>query len=71
MHVCHATAILLERQLVHRLHHRAPPDAAEGDEGQHGDAGAEDRHCPGREPPLFAVKRPARPYETAIEKRFT
>ena len=26
--------------------------------------------CPGRKPPFFAVKRPARPYKSAIEKRF-
>jgi hypothetical protein len=28
-------------------------------------------NCPGRKPPFFAVKRPARPYKTAIENRFT
>jgi hypothetical protein len=27
--------------------------------------------CPGRKPPFLAVKRPARPYKSAIEKRFT
>jgi hypothetical protein len=28
-------------------------------------------NCPGREPPFSAVKRPARPYKTAIQNRFT
>jgi hypothetical protein len=28
-------------------------------------------HCPGREPPFLAVKRPARSYKSAIQKRFT
>ena len=27
--------------------------------------------CPGRKPPLLAVKRPARPYKIAIQNRFT
>jgi hypothetical protein len=26
--------------------------------------------CPGRKPPFLAVKRPARPYKSAIQKRF-
>jgi hypothetical protein len=26
---------------------------------------------PGRKPPLLAVKRPARPYKSAMENRFT
>jgi hypothetical protein len=29
------------------------------------------RHCPGRKPPFLVVKRPARPYKSAIENRFT
>jgi hypothetical protein len=28
-------------------------------------------HCPGRRPPCFTAKRPARPCESAIENRFT
>jgi hypothetical protein len=28
-------------------------------------------HCPGRKPLFLAVKRPARPYKSAIETRFT
>jgi hypothetical protein len=28
-------------------------------------------HCPGQKPPFLAVTRPARPYKTAIESRFT
>jgi hypothetical protein len=28
-------------------------------------------HCPGRKPPFLAVKRPARPYKSAIQNRFT
>jgi hypothetical protein len=28
-------------------------------------------HCPGRKPPFLAVKRPARPYKSAIETQFT
>jgi hypothetical protein len=27
--------------------------------------------CPGRKPPCLAVKRPARPYKSAIQNRFT
>jgi hypothetical protein len=27
--------------------------------------------CPARKPPFLAVKRPARPYKTAIRNRFT
>ena len=27
-------------------------------------------HCPGHKPPFLAVKRPARPYKSAIENRF-
>jgi hypothetical protein len=27
-------------------------------------------HCPGRRPPFSAVKRPARPYKSAIQNRF-
>ena len=27
--------------------------------------------CPGRKPPLLAVKHPARPYKSAIRNRFT
>ena len=34
------------------------PAAAEGD-------------CPGRKPPLLAVKHPVRPYKSTIENRFT
>ena len=29
----------------------------------------EDLHCPGRKPPFWAVKRPARPSKRAIESR--
>jgi hypothetical protein len=29
------------------------------------------RTCPNRKPPFLAVKRPARPYKSAIESRFT
>jgi hypothetical protein len=29
------------------------------------------RHCPGRKPPFSAVKRPARPYKSPIQNRFT
>jgi hypothetical protein len=29
------------------------------------------RHCPGRNPPFLAVKRPARPYKSPIQTRFT
>ena len=28
------------------------------------------RHCPGRNPPFLAVKRPARPYKSPIQTRF-
>ena len=28
------------------------------------------RHCPGQKPPKRAVKRPARPYKSAIQNRF-
>ena len=28
-------------------------------------------HCPGQKPPFLAVKRPARPYKTATQNRFT
>jgi hypothetical protein len=28
-------------------------------------------HCPGRKPPFWAAKRPARPYKTAIQNQFT
>ena len=28
-------------------------------------------HCPDRKTPFFAVKRPAGPYKSAIENRFT
>jgi hypothetical protein len=28
-------------------------------------------HCPGRKPPFLAAKRPARPYKSAIQNRFT
>ena len=28
-------------------------------------------YCPGREPPFLAVKRPARPYKSAVANRFT
>ena len=27
--------------------------------------------CPGQKPPFLAVKRPARPYKTTIQNRFT
>jgi hypothetical protein len=27
--------------------------------------------CAGRKPPIWAVKRPARPYKTAMRNRFT
>ena len=27
-------------------------------------------HCPGRTPPFWAVKRPARPHKSAMENRF-
>jgi hypothetical protein len=29
------------------------------------------RHCPGRKPAFLAVKRPARPYKSPIQNRFT
>jgi hypothetical protein len=28
-------------------------------------------HCPGRDPPCLAVRRRARPYKSAVQKRFT
>jgi hypothetical protein len=28
-------------------------------------------HCPGREPPFLAVKRPARPHRSTIQNQFT
>jgi hypothetical protein len=28
-------------------------------------------HCPGRNPPFLAVKRPARPHKSAIQTRVT
>jgi hypothetical protein len=28
-------------------------------------------HCPGRKPPFWAIKHPARPYKGAIQNRFT
>jgi hypothetical protein len=34
-------------------------------------AAASAAHCPGQKPPFLAVKRPARPYKTAIQKQFT
>ena len=44
--------------------------------GARGDLGVEDRAhggalCPGRKPPRWAVKRPARPYNRAMQNRFT
>jgi hypothetical protein len=35
------------------------------------DVGVSLASCPGRKPPFLTVKRPARPYKSAIENRFT
>jgi hypothetical protein len=42
--------------------------AAGGPEGAEEASGM---HCPARKPPFWAVKRPARPYKSAIQTRVT
>jgi hypothetical protein len=58
--------------------HPAPAGGASGGGPGQGGQGAGGRShwfgaefCPGREPPFLAVKRPARPYKSAIQNLFT
>jgi hypothetical protein len=45
--------------------------AVEGGEGGQGRRRDLEAHCPRRKPPFSAVKRPARPYKSPIQNRFT
>jgi hypothetical protein len=39
--------------------------------GTEGDARADRGHCPGQKPAFLVFKRPARPYKSPIQNRFT
>ena len=52
-----------------RQRHDDHAHVAQLHQGRHD--GREDEDCPRRKPPFSAVKRPARPYRSAIQYRFT
>jgi hypothetical protein len=49
----------------------APGEIPKLEGGRGPDRDVLESHCPGRTPPFLAVKRPACPYKSAIENRFT
>jgi hypothetical protein len=65
----------LERVAAVHLHVVCESSLPAGPWGMNGRCGASRvqfaPYCPGRKPPFWAVKRPARPYKTATQKRFT
>ena len=67
----YALALSLDPQATHPRHDEILPLQTEAEQrDSQASASHSFAHCPGRRPPFWVVKRPARPHRSAIENRF-